>query len=393
MHESLNRCLCCDNPNLFTVLDLNTQPPANSFHTPHESIPDYELKLMGCDKCWHTQLSVAVDPEELFRNYLYVSGTSSTLKQYFDRFAVRYTNKPGKILDIACNDGTQLDSFAELGWDTYGVDPAENLYKSSTSKGHHVKCNFWNTETAKNMPVFDLITAQNVFAHTSKISEFLEACKIVMNDQSKLVIQTSQALMFDRNEFDTIYHEHISFFSTMSMKTIAERHGLYLNNVYTADIHGTSYVFELSKISDEQPTVKQQLENEQHRYTREFYDTYQKNAMTCLQVLKDYIEKQRSSGARVIGYGAAAKGMTVINAGQLKFDYIVDDNPLKQGLLCPGSDIPVYSSEQLTTEDSPIVIVPLAWNFFDEIKARAKKLRPEFNDTYVRYFPELVLDH
>jgi ubiquinone/menaquinone biosynthesis C-methylase UbiE len=390
MYESLNRCICCDNPNLFTVLDLNTQPPANSFHTPHESIPDYELKLMGCDNCWHTQLSVAVDPEELFRNYLYVSGTSSTLKQYFDRFAVRYTQKPGKVLDIACNDGTQLDSFAELGWDTWGVDPAENLYKSSTSKGHHVKCNFWNTETAKNMPVFDLITAQNVFAHTSKISEFLEACKIVMNDQSKLVIQTSQALMFDRNEFDTIYHEHISFFSTMSMKTIAERHGLYLNNVYTADIHGTSYVFEISKVSDEQTTVKQQLENEKHRYNRDFYDTYQKNAMTCLQVLKDYLETQRSMGVRVIGYGAAAKGMTVINAGQLKFDYIVDDNPLKQGLLCPGSDIPVYSSEQLSKENLPIVIVPLAWNFFDEIKAKSKKLRPNFNDTYVRYFPELA---
>jgi len=390
MHEYLNHCLCCGNTNLFTVLDLNTQPPANSFHTPHESIPEYELKLMGCDQCWHTQLSVAVDPEELFRNYLYVSGTSSTLKQYFDRFAVRYTDTPGKVLDIACNDGTQLDSFAELGWDTYGVDPAENLYKSSTSKGHHVKCNFWNTETAKNMPVFDLITAQNVFAHTSKISEFLEACKMVMNDQSKLVIQTSQALMFDRSEFDTIYHEHISFFSTMSMKTIAERHGLYLNNVYTADIHGTSYVFELSKVSNQQPSVATQLELEQHRYNRDFYKTYQQKAMACLQALKTYIETQRNAGVRVIGYGAAAKGMTVINAGKLKFDYIIDDNPLKQGLLCPGSDIPVYGSDELAKETDTVIIVPLAWNFFDEIKTRAKKLRPEFDDTYIKYFPELT---
>jgi hypothetical protein len=239
------------------------------------------------------------------------------------------------------------------------------------------------------MPVFDLITAQNVFAHTSKISEFLEACKMVMNDQSLLVIQTSQALMFDRNEFDTIYHEHISFFSTMSMKTIAERNGLYLNNVYTTDIHGTSYVFELSKVANEQPTVKAQLETEQHRYNRDFYETYQKNSMTCLQVLKDYLKTQRNAGVRVIGYGAAAKGMTIINAGKLEFDYIVDDNPLKQGLLCPGSDILIYGSHQLSTEKDPIIIVPLAWNFFDEIQSKVKQLRPTFKDIYVRYFPVL----
>ena len=392
MYESLTRCLCCDNSQLFTILDLNTQPPANSFHNPNENIPEYELKLMGCDNCWHTQLSVAVDPDELFKNYLYVSGTSSTLKQYFDRFAVRYTDVPGKVLDIACNDGTQLDSFAELGWDTYGVDPAENLFSSSTSKEHQVKCDFWNINSAIDMPIFDLITAQNVFAHTAKISEFLEACKLVMNNNSKLVIQTSQALMFDRNEFDTIYHEHISFFSTLSMKTIAERQGLYLNNVYTTDIHGTSYVFELSKVSNEQPSVEKQLELEQHRYKRSFYDSYQKNAMTCLNSLKDYISVQRSSGKKVIGYGAAAKGMTVINAGNLTFDYIVDDNPLKQGLLCPGSNIPVYGPQQLDTENSDIIIIPLAWNFFDEIKSKVKQLRPNKADTYVRYFPELRFD-
>ena len=392
MYKSLTHCICCENSQLFTVLDLNIQPPANSFHSINENIPEYELKLMGCDNCWHTQLSVAVDPNELFKNYLYVSGTSSTLKQYFDKFAIRYTNTPGKILDIACNDGTQLDSFSELGWQTYGVDPAENLYSLSTGNGHNVICDFWNTTVASKLPVFDLITAQNVFAHTDNLDTFLTACKIVMDKNTLLVIQTSQAEMFDRNEFDTIYHEHISFFSTSSMKAVAKRHGLYLNNVYTTDIHGTSYVFELSKVSNEQPSVEKQLELEHHRYNRSFYDTYQKNAMVCLKSLKDYISTQHSSGKKVIGYGAAAKGMTVINAGNLMFDYIVDDNPLKQGLLCPGSNIPVYSPHQLETEAANIIIIPLAWNFFDEIKSKVKQLRPNKSDTYVRYFPELRFD-
>ena len=207
-----------------------------------------------------------------------------------------------------------------------------------------------------------------------------------------LVIQTSQATMFDRNEFDTIYHEHISFFSTRSMEAIARRHKLQLNKVYTTDIHGTSYVFELSKLYQDTRAVREQLGKELHRYNRSFYENYKDNALGCLEDLSKYIDRQRALGFKIIGYGAAAKGMTVINAGRLKLDYIVDDNPLKQNLLCPGSDIPVYSSQKLATEQNNVVIVPLAWNFFDEIKAKAKSLRPGFTDTYVRYFPSLTQD-
>lgn len=395
MYKRLDQCLCCSNTDLFTVLDLNTQPPANSFHKPEEQLPDYELKLMGCSRCWHTQLSVAVDPSELFKHYLYVSGTSKTLKEYFDWFAGVYHlpdfRKP-RVLDIACNDGTQLDSFKDLGWDTWGVDPAENLHPVSTGKGHKVKCAFWNQESAKGMPKFDLITAQNVFAHTAEVSEFLKACKKVMRPDTILVIQTSQAMMFDRNEFDTIYHEHISFFSTSSMQAIARKHKLFLHRAYTTDIHGTSYVFELRKRPSDSSIVRQQLAEEQYRYNRKFYAEYQTKAMECLTNLKDYIDLKRSAGVKVIGYGAAAKGMTVINAGKIKLDYIVDDNPLKQGLLCPGSNIPVHGSDVLADERDNVVIVPLAWNFFDEIKAKARSLRPGYLDTFVKYFPVLKME-
>ena len=396
MYKRLDACLCCGNNKLFTVLDLDTQPLANSFRAANsDPLASYELKLMGCDQCWHTQLSIAVDPSELFRHYLYVSGTSITLKEYFDWFASTYhlpeVEKP-RVLDIACNDGTQLESFKVLGWDTWGVDPAENLHPTSVSKGHTVRCAFWNSNIAQTLPKFDLITAQNVFAHTADIDEFLTACKKVMKRDGLLVIQTSQATMFDRNEFDTIYHEHISFFSTRSMEAIARRHKLQLNKVYTTDIHGTSYVFELSKLYSDTRAVREQLDKELHRYNRSFYDSYRNNALGCLADLGKYVDRQRAQGFKIIGYGAAAKGMTVINAGRLKLDYIVDDNPLKQNLLCPGSDIPVYSSQKLATEENNVVIIPLAWNFFDEIKTKAKSLRSGFTDTYVRYFPSLTQD-
>lgn len=403
MYKRLDHCICCKNPNLYTILDLNQQPPANSFHQPDLELADYELKLMGCDICWHAQLSVAVDPAELFKHYLYVSGTSQTLIDYFEKFADHYSElllsqrlelmDRRVMLDIACNDGSQLTAFAWRGWETWGVDPAENLVPRAREKGHQVVCGFWNQETAKQLPKFDLITAQNVFAHTADVDEFLEACKLVMHDKSMLVIQTSQAEMFDRNEFDTVYHEHISFFSTFSLLNIARRHGLYLNNVYVSDIHGGSYVFELALYQDRKDAVDSRLIEERHRYSREFYQQYQAQALGCLEALKGFVDQQRAAGRRVIGYGAAAKGMTVLNAGQITLDYIVDDNPLKQGLLTPGMNIPVQGSAVLAAEAEDLVIVPLAWNFYNEIRSKVLALRPNNSDSFVRYFPDLRVDN
>lgn len=391
MYKKLSNCICCGNNNLFEILDLGAQPPANSFHHKDVELVSYELKLMGCDSCWHTQLSVAVDPAELFKNYLYVSGTSQTLKDYFDWFAKKYDiknnlDKP-KVLDIACNDGTQLDSFNKLGWETWGVDPAENLNPISTEKGHNVICDFWNQRVASKLTTFDIIVAQNVFAHTADLTEFLQACKLVMSDNSTLVIQTSQANMFENNEFDTIYHEHISFFSTLSMKTVCERNGLFLNNVYKTDIHGTSYVFEIGKEQVFTDIVQTQIDEENYRYSKDFFANYRKSAAECLKDLKDFVSKQRQLGKKIIGYGAAAKGMTVLNAGNIELDFIIDDNPLKQGLLTPGMNIPVYSSEHLHYIDHPVIFIPLAWNFYDEIVKRVKVLRPDITDLFVRYFP------
>ena len=388
----IKQCLCCHNSDLFVVLDLGRQPLANSFHTADQSLELYELQLLGCSQCWHTQLSVAVDPEKLFCNYLYVSGTSQTGKNYFDWVANHYSQQfVGSVLDIACNDGSQLDSFSKLGWSCWGVDPAKNLFESSSQR-HHVTCDFWNSKTAKQLPKFDLITAQNVFAHTAEIDQFLQACATVMHDRTILVIQTSQAEMFENNEFDTIYHEHISFFSTSSMQAAIRRNGLCLNHVYKTDIHGTSYVFEIGLHSHPTGSVDEFLNQEQSRYCREFYRDYANQALQCLSQLKQHLVQVKSQGYRVVGYGAAAKGMTVINAGQLDLDYIVDDNPLKQGLLCPGSNIPVHSPRVLQNENSPLVIVPLAWNFYTEIVQRCCALRPQALDHFVRYFPELVID-
>ena len=181
--KELNECLCCGSERLKLVLDLNEQPLANSFKkTAEETEPYFPLRLNICEDCTHLQLSHAVNPDLLFKNYLYVSGTSQTLRDYFDWFAKRtqeyFEMLPQTVLDIACNDGSQLNSFKSLGLTTYGIDPATNLHKLS-SANHDVVCDYFTDKYVyhyKNKQL-DIITAQNVFAHNSYPLEFLKQCK------------------------------------------------------------------------------------------------------------------------------------------------------------------------------------------------------------------------
>ena len=397
--KELDSCLCCGSDKLKLTLDFNEQPMANSFIAdPNDPELTFPLRLNLCEDCTHLQLSHAVNPDLLFKHYLYVSGTSKTLKEYFDWF-VDYTqqffvNKPNTVLDIACNDGTQLDSFKDKGFTTYGVDPAENLYEIS-SKKHEVICDYFTDEyvdtlKAKNI---DVINAQNVFAHNSYPVKFLQQCRDIMHDDSVLFVQTSQANMVMNNEFDTIYHEHLSFFNANSMNELAKRAGLHLINVEKTPIHGTSYVFVFKK-RPAPGNVDDVLRLERGHALQDLqtYDVYAQKCYGVLEQLKDAIREYRIN-YRIVGYGAAAKGMTLINAGNLYFDFVIDDNPMKQGKYCPGSHIPVVSIDELDKyEDESIIFIPLAWNFFDEISSKIKAKRDNPNDKFLRYFPKVTID-
>ena len=187
--NEINRCLCCENLNIRTILDLGNQPLANTYHK-GESLEVFPLKLNLCENCWHLQLSHAVDPDLMFKNYLYVSGTSNTLREYFDRFVditLEYNPNAKNILDIACNDGTQLDSYKRKNLKTYGIDPAENLYPISKEKGHNIILDYFTKESIKKFEniKFDIITAQNVFAHNTYPLEFLRLCKELLDENGK----------------------------------------------------------------------------------------------------------------------------------------------------------------------------------------------------------------
>ena len=397
--KELDSCLCCGSDKLKLTLDFNEQPMANSFiDDPDDPELTFPLRLNLCEDCTHLQLSHAVNPDLLFKHYLYVSGTSKTLKEYFDWFVTYaesfFVDKPTTVLDIACNDGTQLDSFKAKGFKTYGVDPAENLYELS-SKNHEVICDYFtdahvDTLKAKNI---DIINAQNVFAHNSYPVKFLQQCRDIMHDDSLLFVQTSQANMVMNNEFDTIYHEHLSFFNANSMNELAKRAGLHLINVEKTPIHGTSYVFVFKK-QTAPGNVKDVLRLERGHALQDLqtYEMYAQKCYGVLEQLKEAISEYRIN-YRIVGYGAAAKGMTLINAGNLYFDFVIDDNPMKQGKYCPGSHIPVVSIDELDKyADTPIIFIPLAWNFFDEISAKIKAKRNNPNDKFLKYFPKVTVD-
>jgi len=402
-YKKLNECLCCGSKNLELILDLNDQPLANSYKTNINNYEEkYPLQLNLCNECFHTQLSIAVNPDLLFKNYLYVSGTSKTLNDYSKVFAGDicdyYQNlnneKPTNILDIACNDGTQLNHFKDLNLKTYGIDPAKNLFELS-SKNHTVVCDYYKKGLFDNK--FDLILAQNVFAHNSDPYDFLLNCKEDISDNGLIFIQTSQANMIVNNEFDTIYHEHISFFNCNSMKRLSERVGLKLIDVFKTDIHGTSYVFVFSKNHTMATSIppgivnRLKLEEEQGLYTYVTYLKYGNKAEDIVSELKTVINDFREKKYHLVGYGAAAKGNTLLNFGDISLDFIIDDNKLKQGLYTPGTNIPIKDISELDriSKESPVVFIPLAWNFYKEISSNIKNRRNSDKDYYVKYFPKV----
>lgn len=382
------KCLACGHDHLVGVLDLNDQPLANSYKkTQDEPEASYPLKINRCVYCYHVQLSHSVNPDLIYKNYLYVSGTTKTYVEYMQWYAdfciESFGSEPESVLDIGCNDGSQLNAFKSRGLRTYGVDPAENLYPIS-SENHNVKCGYF--DDSYEQPV-DIITIQNAFAHNPNPLEFLKNCKKNLKSGGLIFIQTSQADMILNNEFDTIYHEHISFYNILSMSLLCIRAGLELIDVVKTPIHGTSYIFIISA-DKTQPARTNNLigmENTVGLYTADTYKKYMQNCLDMVNNFRTQIHYWRAQGYKIVGYGAAAKGNTFLNFARVPFDMIIDDNPLKQGLYTPGSSIGIVGSDVLNTftENDKILFVPLAWNFFNEIKERILAKRSNSNDVFL----------
>ena len=326
-------CPVCGSHHLQTVLDLGDQPLANDFRVTADdalAAPTFPLKLMRCQVCNHMHLSTMVDRKALFSDYLYQSGTSLTLLEYFEWLASKIIDEvpanrraAGTVIEIASNDGSQLDKFKARGWQTYGVDPAANIVPLAEEKGHKCKVGFWGTdEVSSFLPPpeqVDAIVAQNVLAHVPSPVDFMRACRDAMGPNTRLYLQTSQCQMHQEGQFDTAYHEHISFFTGHSFRKAAELSGLDILNFELTPIHGTSCLVTFKRSDAPAPETPQpgiqpriDLERSELIHTDMFYDMFNLRAQKIRSWLDKQLTDQYRSGHQIGMYGAAAKGMVLL---------------------------------------------------------------------------------
>ena len=379
MFKVVDKCRCCGQGNLYRFMNLGQQPLANNFHKEEPgSLDEFPLEVNVCGQCFHSQLSVSVDRELMFDDYVYRSGTSTSLRHYFNYLAELIDfNTPSKdypcsrkLLDIGCNDDTFMNIVHGMGWDCVGVDPAVQFDHPRVNKSDpiHVR-GYWSSQLAEGFGQFDVVTALNVFAHTDDLDDFLEGVGKVLAQDGTLYIQTSQRDWIQNCEFDTVYHEHQNFFTVSSMGVLLDRHGFIIDNIDYPEVHGGSYLFAIRRGIDHTPAYIDAIHSEYDHglYDLNTYRRFGKYAQETIEDLQNLLDKYSSDGWKIIGYGAAAKGNTLINASDAYLEYIIDDNDWKQGLLSPGGDTPVIHPTVLNVESGNLLVVILAWNMRLEI--------------------------
>ncbi|MHA4733364.1 class I SAM-dependent methyltransferase [Ensifer adhaerens] len=382
----LLRCRACLAADPLTFLCMGDHPPANSFVRPEDvpaNQPMYPLDSQACLTCGLIQVSDQV-PDGFFEHYLYVPSSATSMHDHFAGLAgiLKKAAGDGLIVDIGCNDGLLLSACNKVGGKTLGVDPAANLAEIARSRGVDVDVGYF-THSGSGRLISEYgsakaIVTTNTFNHIGDLHDFMAGVKGWLADDGVFVIEVPWAKnLLENNEFDTIYHEHVSEFSLLSLVKLGGYFDLDVVDVHRLGVHGGSMrVFLKHAAIATPPTgiVSEMLAEELKAGMLEA-DTYLAFAERIRKIGVDLIamlDQLKKDGVTVAGYGAPAKGNTLLNyfgIGPDRLDYLVDRNALKQGLYSPGMKIPIRSPDVLR-EDAPGVLLVLAWNFFDEIRAQ-----------------------
>jgi 2-polyprenyl-3-methyl-5-hydroxy-6-metoxy-1,4-benzoquinol methylase len=382
-------CMVCRSNKVEEFLDLGETALANQFLRADEidgHERKYPLRVGFCHGCGHVQLTASVPPGEMFDNYLYISSASDTLKNHLwdlsDLVAQRYhLTDRDLVLDIGCNDGTLLKGFQRHGVRLLGVDPAQNLAVFTDGVGIDRCTKLFTSNTASEIVErwghASVITATNTFPHIQQLDDFIEGLKTALKPGGVFVIEMHYLLdIIEQVAFDTIYHEHVSYWALAPMKRLFEAHGMAIVDAERVALHHGQLRVHVQRQGEgsAHTNVDKILVAEKAAGLGKF-STYTKFAERARKIKHDLHETLRNfarRGERVAGYGAPAKGNTLLgflDIGPELLPYIVDKSPLKQGLYTPGTHIPVVQPERLLA-DQPDYVLLLAWNFVDEIVAQ-----------------------
>ena len=384
--ETINSCRVCSSSKISEVMSLGDQPPANSLYKKKQDIPpSVPLRLMFCEGCYTVQLGEDVDPEYLFTNYLWITGTSDTANQYskdFVKKALSYSNKNNKdlfVVEVASNDGTFLEQFQNKGCRVLGIDPATNIASIASQKGIPTEANFFSNELAKTLVnshgYADFVYARNVIPHVKEIHSVLSGIETLLTEEGVGIIEFHNAgLLLEELHYDYIYHEHLFYYTLTSISSLLKRHGLYLFDVSLSPISGGSWVVYFSRQQREKSEVlikAQTSETEVKNNKKSSWINFSKEAKSHSKDLSVLVKKEVNTYGKIVAYGASARSSTLLNYCGINSDHIsviIDKNPLKHGLFTAGSNIPIVSYEQgLDYIKQSDVILLLAWNFKDEI--------------------------
>jgi len=380
-------CRVCTKKALKKVLTLGPTPLANAFLTNkqiNEGEKFYPLDVYFCTKCGFLQLGHVVSPRTLFGDYLYVSSTSKVFIKHFEQFAEKVFQRlnlslDSFVIDIGSNDGILLKPFKELGTKVLGIEPADNIAKIAKSEGIDTVSEYFNKKLAhaivKKYGKADVVTATNVFAHIDNLDEVIEGLKILLQDNGVFIIEAPYLIdLLQKRYFDLVYHEHLSYWSVDSLRTLFNRFGMTVFHVEKVPVHGGSIRVFIKRGKGKyaiEKSVKQFLQKEksQKLHILQTYQIFAKKIIANrLQLLK-LLTKIKLQGKTIAGYGAPAKATTLMHyfkIGSDFVDYIVDDSPYKQNLYAPGTHIPVVSAKTLKI-NPPDYLLILAWNFAESI--------------------------
>jgi len=404
-------CRHCNNELQHVFCDLQTCPPSNAMVKPEMiNYPEtyFPLKVFVCDKCWLVQVDELEKADAIFNNeYTYFSSFSTSwlkhAKAYTDYMTERFGyNENSLVVEIASNDGYLLQYFKEKNIPVLGVEPTANTAEVAIEKGIENIVDFFGSDLANKQlhSKADLILGNNVLAHVPDINDFVKGVKIALKPNGVNTFEFPHLFqLVAHKQFDTIYHEHFSYLSLTNLKSVFETQGLEIFDVQEIPTHGGSLRIFTKHKEDTSKKVEDAVhemllkESNAGMNSLSYYQDFQQKVDQIKYDFVEFLIQQKRNGKKIIGYGAAAKGNTLLNYCGIKgndlIEYVVDASPYKQNKLLPGSRIPVFSSEKIA-QTKPDFIVIFPWNLKDEISNQLAYAQ-EWGVKFVIAVPELTI--
>jgi 2-polyprenyl-3-methyl-5-hydroxy-6-metoxy-1,4-benzoquinol methylase len=409
MTNAENRCRFCNSVLEQTFVDLGVSPLANSYlkaEQLQQMEPFYPLHAYVCKECYLVQLPVFELPENIFSDYAYFSSYSESwlyhAKAYTDLMIERFAFDPdSQVVEIASNDGYLLQYFKVRGIPILGIEPAKNVAKAAQDAGIPTMIKFFSTQTAMEIAsegkYADLLIGNNVLAHVPDINDFVRGMKIILKPNGVITMEFPHLMrLIDENQFDTIYHEHFSYFSFITVEKIFANHGLTIFDVDEIPTHGGSLRIYACHSEDRSKSISQKVSDLKKReeaagFTHlEYYLSFSEKVRETKRRILTFLIGAKQDKKSIVGYGAPAKGNTLLNYCGIRsdfIDYTVDRSPHKQDLYLPGTHIPIYYPDKVK-ETKPDYLLILPWNLKEEIMEQMSHIR-QWGGKFVVFIPEV----